>query len=80
MFKHLSKNITTFLRFDGQNFKTEPSSNYPHADVNSLGVYKGQPFVTGADSNSNGLKTEILDYSSKQWNVVADYPFSTGHR
>ena len=79
-FKHLSKNITTFSRFDGRNFKTEPSSNYQHKWAKALGVYRGQPFVTGHHSSTLGFKTEILDYSSKQWNVVADYPFSTGDR
>ena len=49
-----------------------------------MGIYKGQPFVTGS-SNGN-KKTEILEETenmgvvSKQWNVVADYPFSRGNR
>ena len=55
----------------------ESSSNYPHAYVNALGVYKGAPFVTGSYSPSN-KKTEILDYASKQWILVADYPFGSG--
>ena len=67
-----------FQRFDGQSFEMEPSSNHPHIRVNALGNYKGQPFVTG--SHTPNKKTEILDYSSKQWNVVADYPFSSGDR
>ena len=65
-----------FLRFDGNSFKRESSSNFPHTYVNVLGVYKGAPFVTGSYYPSSNKKTEILDYSSKQWNVVADYPFS----
>ena len=69
---------TPYLRFDGRIFKTEPSSNHPHQYVNVLGIYKEQPFVTG--SNTLNKKTEILDYISKQWNVVADYPFSSGDR
>ena len=67
-----------YLRFDGKIFKTEPSSNHPHKNVNVLGIYKEQPFVTG--SNTPNKKTEILDNTSKQWNVVADYPFSSGDR
>ena len=69
----------SFSRFDGNSFKVESSSNYPHSRVNVLGVYKGAPFVTGSYDNAN-KKTEILDYSSKQWNVVADYPFSSGNQ
>ena len=55
----------------------ESSSNYPHGHVNALGVYKGAPFVTGSYSPAN-KKTEILDYASNRWNVVADYPFGSG--
>ena len=69
--------MKSFFRFDGNNFKTEPSSNYPHREVTTLGSYKGMPFVTGSGYPDN-KKTEILDYNSKQWNVVADYPFSSG--
>ena len=65
-----------FLRFDGKLFKMEPSSNYPHRHVNILGVYKEAPFVTGSISPDN-KKTEILNYQSKLWNLVADYPFSS---
>lgn len=54
----------------------EPSSNYPHRRVNVLGLYQGQPFVTGSNQPSN-IKTEILDDESNQWNQVADYPFSS---
>ena len=69
--------IHDFSRFDGNSVKVESSSNYPHRNVRSLGVYNGAPFVTGSFSPSN-KKTEILDYSSKQWNLVADYPFGSG--
>jgi len=56
----------SILRFDGELFKTEPSSNYQHKDVNALGIYKEQPFVTGSGygSDTANKKTEILDYSS----------------
>ena len=70
----------TFLRFDGNSFKLESSSNYPHTYVNVLGVYKGAPFVTGSYNDLPNKKTEILDYDSKQWNILADYPFSSGDR
>ena len=52
----------------------EPSSKYAHLLVNVLGVYEENPFVTGSFDPAN-KKTEILDYTSKQWNVVKDYPF-----
>ena len=68
-----------FSRFDGHSFKAESSSNYPHSRVTNLGVYKGAPFVTGSYSPAN-KKTEVLDYASKKWSVVADYPFSSGDK
>ena len=55
-------------------------SNYYHKRVNTLGLYKGMPFVTGSYDYPNSKKTEILDYSSKKWNEVADYPFTEGPR
>ena len=67
------------LRFDGINFEPQPESNYPHAGVNSLGVYGNKPFVTGSDNPPN-KKTEILDYETMQWMLVTDYPFSSGNR
>ena len=36
--------------------------------------------MTGPDYSPTNKKTEILDYNSKQWNVAADYPFSSGDR
>ena len=43
----------------------------------SLGNYKNSPFVSGHDSNTNGLTTEILDYEAGEWSSAADYPFSS---
>ena len=78
LFLHESR-FYSFSRFDGNSFRVESSSNYPHAYVNVLGVYKGAPFVTGSYSPAN-KKTEILDYASKQWNNAADYPFGSEDR
>ena len=72
--------MTTISRFDGGSFKNEPSSTFPHLDVSSLASYRGSPFVTGGVSSEYGLKTEILDYKSGQWNQEEDYPFSDGDR
>ena len=58
----------------------EPSSNYQHESTNVLGIYKEKPFVTGSYREAGNKKTEILDYASKKWNVVADYPFNSGDR
>ena len=63
-----------FSSFDGKEIKVEPSSNYPHHWVGMLGVYKGDPFVTG--SLANNTKTEILDDASNQWIMGKDYPWS----
>ena len=63
--------------FDGTNFKSEASSQFNHF-VLALGSYRNSPFVTGHDSDTNGLKTEILDYEAGEWKQVADYPFSKG--
>ena len=68
-----------FSRFDGKSVKVESTSNYPHSRVNALGVYKGAPFVTGSYYQGYNKKTEILNYASKQWNLVADYPFGSGN-
>ena len=42
----------------------------------ALGSYRNSPFVTGHNSATNGLKTEILNYESKEWEQAGDYPFS----
>ena len=78
LFSHESR-FNSFSRFDGNSFKVESPSTYSHSQVDALGVYKGAPFVTGSYSPLN-KKTEILDYASQQWNVVADYPFTSGAR
>ena len=46
----------------------------------ALGSYRNSPFVTGQDSSTNGLKTEILNYGAQNWQQVADYPFSNRDR
>ena len=46
----------------------------------ALGSYRNSPFVTGQNSATNGLKTEILNYSLGEWVQVDDYPFSNGNR
>ena len=65
-----------FFRFNGNSFKTEPSSKYSHENVGALGNYRGSPFVTGGNT---GVKkrtvTEILNYKSQEWNQADDYPF-----
>ena len=68
-----------FSSFDGMEIKVEPSSNYPHNWVGMLGVYKGDPFVTGSMDPVN-TKTEILNYVSNQWIMGEDYPWSSGDR
>ena len=45
-----------------------------------LGVYKGDPFVTGSNDQVNNTKTEILDYASNQWIMGKDYPWTSGAR
>ena len=57
--------IKILFRFDGVNFKVEPSSQFNHTEA--LGSYRRSPFVTGS-------KTEILNYENGQWNQAADYP------
>ena len=46
----------------------------------ALGSYKNSPFVTGQNIASNGLKTEILNLGSGEWEQAGDYPFSNGNR
>ena len=73
------KTVSSRFNGDYENFKTEPSSNFSHRDVNALGSYRKSPFVTGSYwSSTDGLKTEILDRAAGQWYQVADYPFTNG--
>ena len=58
----------------------QPSSKFPHYYVLSLGSYRNPPFVTGHDSSTNGLKTEMLDCDSEKWEQLADYPFSNTNK
>ena len=69
-----------FFSFNGETFKTEASSKFPHAYVSVLGSYRNSPFVTGHNSETNGLKTEILNYGLGDWEQAVDYPFSNGDR
>ena len=66
--------------FNGTTFKTEASSKFPHLNVMALGSYRNLPFVTGHNSPTNGLKTEIFNYGSGEWELTHDYPFSNGNR
>ena len=74
------KSLINLFSFDGTNFKSEASSQFPHYAVMALGSYRNSPFVTGHSSSVNGLKTEILDYEAGEWKQAADYPFSNGNR
>ena len=69
-----------FSSFNGETFKTEASSKFPHVYVFALGSYRNSPFVTGQQSSTNGLKTEILNYGSGEWEQAGDYPFSNSDR
>ena len=73
--------MNNYFRFDGVDFKPEAASHYGHQMVRALGNYKNSPFVTGSQYQRNGyLKTEILDYESRTWIEVDDYPFSSGDK
>ena len=74
------KRLKNFFSFDGTNFKSEASSQFPHFYVLVLGSYRNSPFVTGQNSAINGIKTEILDYEAGEWKQSADYPFTNGNR
>ena len=76
---HLNS-LNNFFSFDGTNFKSEASSKFPHLYVLALGSYQNSPFVTGHNSNTDGLKTEILDYEAGEWRQAADFPFSNGNQ
>ena len=54
--------------------KIEADSNFGHAGVNTLGSYRGLPFVTGSNSRLNNFATEILNYKKGIWVQVEDYP------
>ena len=69
-----------FSSFNGETFKTEASTKYPHEYVLALGSYRNSPFVTGQMSSTNGLKTELLNHGAGEWEEKPDYPFSSGER
>ena len=78
--KKLSGPIKIVLSFNGETFKAEASSKFPHANVCALGSYRNSPFVTGQDHWENGLKTEIFNYKyGGVWEQAGDYPFSGGN-
>ena len=60
----------SILRFDGELFKTEPSSNYQHKDVNALGIYKEQPFVTGSGYGSESEPLIRQTRKRKSWIIL----------
>ena len=77
----------SMLRYNGDTFKTEPSSTFTHYLLYALGSYRNSVFVTGSWFkreagliHEDGLKTEILDYGNGKWNQADDYPFLTGDR
>ena len=73
--------LNNFFSFDGTNFKSEASSQFPHYRVLALGSYRNSPFVTGDHNASpSGVKTEILDYEAGEWQQAADYPVSNGYK
>ena len=65
-----------FVRFDGENFDFDSISNYAHTGMESIGNYRGRPFITGDGYVAPNLKTEILN-TDLIWEVVADYPFTS---
>ena len=68
--------LISIIRFDGSNFQRAASSSYAHHGIgNKLGVFRGQPFVTGSYFDSN-VKTEIFNATSNQWKIEDDYPTS----
>ena len=66
--------------FNGETFKTEVSSKFPHSRVLTLGSYRNLPFVTGSWTSSPNRKTEILNYGLGEWEIAADYPFSNSNQ
>ena len=76
---HLN-DFSSFKTEPSLKFKTEPSTKFPHENIDVLGSYRNSPFVTGHGSSENGLKTEILNYGSGEWEQAGDYPFSSGDR
>ena len=62
------------FRFDGTNFYSSSSTTFTHYNTLGMGNYRGQPFTTGGDGNTD---TEILTISSDVWRIGASYPFSS---
>ena len=60
--------------FDGLSFVPEAETSYDHSCTNSLGSYKGVPFITGGPEN---VITEIFGQSSGQWTLSSNFPFAS---
>ena len=70
-----------FSSLNGETFKTEASSKFPHQYVYALGSYRNSPFVTGHNTYyGDGLKTEIFNYGLREWIEADDHPFSNGYK
>ena len=69
--------MNEFSRFDGQNFNYQTESNYAHTATQSLGNYRGRPFITGDGYIAPNLKTEIFNTDQNQWDIAADFPFAS---
>ena len=73
--------IIHFLSFDGDNFETVAASTCDHDFTYGLANYRGSPMTTGSFSGQFsgdcGLKTEVYNFETNQWNDAPDYPFSS---
>ena len=68
-----------FLSFDGDTFETVAASKCDHENTSGLANYRGSPMITGTQFNSQycGIKTEIYNFASNQWNDAPDYPYAS---
>ena len=64
------------LRFNGTIFQNQPHSLYNHKSVDHLGSFQLAPFTLGGTYPSSNRKTEMFNFTSNQWNELADFPFA----
>ena len=70
--------IPTFIkiRFDGVYFSYVASTRCDHNAV-GLANYKEMALTTGTlNSGGCGVKSELYDFNTNQWNYIEDFPFA----
>ena len=61
--------------FDGNLYQSAGTSSYAHDRTYGMANYKGKALITGCGDSGCGVKTELMDMDTLEWNDGPDYPF-----